>query len=386
MHLGKFNYAIRTLNLHYKQADLLTQFDQVISALTAYNASPTKDNSTQFRERISSLYEAIEQAPKYLQLPSLKEIVSEIGAANKFGADLRSRIDATISNSASVPVEMLQAITDLRNELEIFVKLITRLADAMEELHVEYDRLDGNEYELGLLFPKVLIGETLECLMFEMKHISRLMGTINELLGRANDSTKVRTISASWWQFFLEIDYSQVAAVTFALERCIALYKSGLEIKKLKREAEKLQLGDELLEKLDERIALKTKEGMDEIASEFRTKFSKEVDAARNNELQIQFRLELNHLMRRLSEGAKIEIRVPILEAPTRPDDAMILANPALRETFQQELDAHEQQTIQTNEIQEKTIVLIQSLDNIENDPDLLSFFSSTDNEKDAKL
>lgn len=117
---------------------------------------------------------------------------------------------------------------------------------------------------------------------------------------------------------FFNLDAVQISAITFSIERIVALYKSGLEIRKAKIELERLD-EPEMAAKLDERIQVRIKEGISALADELRDRYKNIDDDTMLNDYTVKLKFELSHLARRIDQGARAEIRVALPSKPVEP-------------------------------------------------------------------
>lgn len=318
MHLGRFNYVTSIAKSYYESNALLTTIDQVIALLQAYIATPTAETSKAFRSKIDLLLDTCTKMPTGYNAASFKHIIADTGGVKYFGNGLEDSLREIIEKQSMTPADMLVNLQNYRKNIGVYVAAITTISDTLKSMGVESEKLESDQFEFGAMFPKELTGETVNDIQGELEHLDRLFKTLNELMGNGAKSPVVRNISSSWWQFFIELDYKQIAAITVALERIVALYKSNMEIQKLKREAEKNELGADVADLITKKIEAKLKNGMIEIAKEIRNQFQSNKDSGRCNELEIQLRMELAHIAQRINQGAAYEIRAGL---PKRPKE-----------------------------------------------------------------
>ncbi len=236
-------------------------------------------------------------------------------------------------------------------------------------------------FEFAALLPKELVGESVNDLYNELQHIDRLFRALNELMGKGAISPIVKTISSSWWQFFLDLDSTQIAATTFALERIVALYRQNLEIRMLKRELEQKDLGDDFLEIIDKKIEEKLKAGMNEIAREIREKYGANNDEARKNELETQLRMELVHIAKRINQGASYEVRAGLPEEPESLKEAE-KEDPVRVAEYQQSIERYQQLVEHAKKINSAQSEMIDSLKMVSGDNALLTNYEKLAEEK----
>lgn len=181
---------------------------------------------------------------------------------------------------------------------------------------MEFERVQENEAEVGILLPREIVGESLAALTSEFNKLGKLFRAINELTGAPDYDPKVRTISSSWWQVFLDLDPSQVLIWVVSIERIVALFKSNLEIKDLQQRLATKEIPKEITDLIEKEIDRRVSSSLASLASEIRRDYAKIEDEGRLNEIETQLRQGLYHLAMRINQGSQVEINVAIPKAP----------------------------------------------------------------------
>lgn len=214
MHLGRFHYVVWLIRDYFESNAILTTLDQAVAQLQAYIASPNVDSSKAFRATADLLLEACAKMPPSHNIASFKQIIAGAGGKNYFGSGLEHSLREIFDKQSAIPADMLVSLQKLRKELGIYVSSITNISDELAELEVEYGGLESDQFEFGAAFPRELVGESITDIQNELSHLDRLFKALNEIMGNGSTSPTVRNISSSWWQFFIDLDYSQIAAIT----------------------------------------------------------------------------------------------------------------------------------------------------------------------------
>ena len=293
----------------------------VTVGLQSQISSPSVDRVQVFRTAIEEFKLSVRNVPYFSNLETFRTVISETKGLDFFGEELVNLIDSAITNQGLMPVEILANLNEIKILLADYIKKITVLADTLDDLDVEYDDFHSGQYEFSALLPKELIGHSISEIGKELSHLDKLFKALNELMGYGAKSPEVKSISSSWWQFFLELDETQIAAITFAIERIVNLYKTSLEIKKLREGTKGLNLDKKITDLIEKEIDKKIKAGMKKIASDLRKKFQKNNDDQRANELEIQIRQELILIAKRLDQGAIYEVKAAIPDEPIEPEE-----------------------------------------------------------------
>lgn len=316
MNLGRFHAAVAALTSEIKRDQVVTALSQLQSSLQQMVSQPTANQYAQaFRDANAKLTELLANAESNKAFPTRRKLYEEIGAAEYFGSGLAHHIRTIFSNNQVTPANAVAELNKLIQDVNQFYSQLTTIYDAFQKLKIEYDDLDAGEFEIGFSLPKALVGSDIEALENEFHDINFLMRTIQEVVGEGAAKISIKTISASEWQVFLDSVPTTAAAIVFAIERIIALYKTNLEIKKLKQELEKTNLPKELTKPIADHIDASVKTEIRKIAKEMVDTLYKG-DPARKNELENQTSQALRYLADRIDRGATVEVHA---KSPKEP-------------------------------------------------------------------
>ncbi|TXT23493.1 MAG: hypothetical protein FD134_2103 [Gallionellaceae bacterium] len=166
------------------------------------------------------------------------------------------------------------------------------------------------------------MGSDIESLEHEFHEVNFVLKTLQEVVGEGSGGIEVKTISASEWQIYLEAVPILAASLIHAVEKIVALYKSNLEIKKLKRELENNNLPEAVLKPLQDHIESAVKSEIRKIADELVELYYKKKDEGRKNELKNQTSQALRYLADRIDRGATIEVHAEPPEEPVEEGEA----------------------------------------------------------------
>lgn len=312
MHLGRFNAAVETLDTYFRTSGVEPGLQGVIDSLNECASSRTPESLSTFRSKYAALTKAVEATPSSFLLPSYMQFFQDLHLSAWIGSSLAKRITDAVASQALSPEETVALLTVLQGELKAVTEDISKLDGALASREVEYEELDPDSAEFGVSLPKATVGESTRDLAFELTHVERLFTSFNEMAGKGTDPPKIRTIASSWWQIFIELDATQVAAYSFALERIIALLKNSYEIRAIQKSLSEKKgfIPDGFADQLGEQIASGMKAGISQLAADLRKEYANNANEERTNELQVQLKLELTHLAKRLTEGAEVELQI----------------------------------------------------------------------------
>lgn len=317
MNLGRFHAAIELLVRKYKEDDVEVLLSQMIAMLSQSIGAPNESTSAAFKDAYSSLETALIQSDLNFVAPTRRIIFEDINAVNMIGDGLLLRINEAIQQNQIVPSLALNAITEINSKMTKYFNSLKQIDNSFTELEIEYDELKEGFFEIGVSLPHDISGETLEDIEKEIHKIDAMLKTFNELACEDASSLKVKTISATEWQFFIESAPKVAACMAFAIERIVALYKSNLEIKLLKEQLAEKKLPKAVTKPLEDHIKKTVKIELETLATNIVDNNYKQQDTGRKNELKVKLNKDLTYLADRLDRGATFEVRA---EPPKVPE------------------------------------------------------------------
>lgn len=380
MHLGRFHATIYRLNNYYQEIEPIEKLNNLISHLQSFINTRNQEHFTAFKNTLEEILK-IPEPEKNLAQPYARQILNELKLLDDLVQPLASRIKTTITQNSFDQNQAITELTSIRDDLARKLNEIQKIDSAFTSLDVEYESVFSGDSEIGLLLPRELTGETLEELNQELQQINRVFRAINEITGSEEYSPKIRTISSSWWQIFLELDHTQIAAWVFAIERIVNLFKTNLEIKALQKQLEEKDIPKKITSALEKEVETKIKTGIQKIASDIRKKFSKTSDEPRLNELETQLKQGLTYLAKRLNQGAEIEINISLPAKPKKPKDSE--ENQEALANYQNQLLAYEEKLKAALEIQSQAFIASQKTLEIEKDAPLAIKYDEEESPKD---
>ena len=143
---------------------------------------------------------------------------------------------------------------------------------------------------------------------------------LEELASGERDTFEIKTISSSDLMVFLAAIPPVAACVAYATEHIVNLYKTLLEIKKLKAGLKKQGLKDEAMTGITEYATSVMSNGIEKLTIEIVDGYYEGNDGNRKNELTNAVRISLNRLANRIDQGFNIEVRAEPPEEPEEED------------------------------------------------------------------
>jgi hypothetical protein len=328
MHLGRFHKVVWDIDIHFKNTKLVELFERCASALDNYNSNKSDAQLAEFRSVYESLVSASRSQNPDLLAPYAQEVIAELHLERFFDPQLVECLEAIVAKRGFDAVGMAADFRQQANDVKGLVEDLDRITTAFSKLDVELQAVsEPRASEVGVLLPRSVVGETIPELTAEFQKFGRLFHAINELTGAESYDPRIRTISSSGWQIFLELSPEQIAAWVVILERIVNLFKTNLDIKKLQKDLAAKEMPKEITEAIGSEIDKRISASLEELADDVFEASAKPGLDNRGHELKNQLRQGIRHLAHRLSQGTQVEINMAV---PDEPKDEPIAADGAI--------------------------------------------------------
>jgi hypothetical protein len=210
--------------------------------------------------------------------------------------------------------EMLSGLAELENSLSTIQGYLNTTINNFKYFNIHEDVVGADECELSIIIPRNHVENNLSNLGKELIEFEKNLSVFSEIATGSRTPIQVRSIASSDFSIFLDSVPAIGALIAVTVERIIALYKSSLEIKKLKLELEKHQVPDEIAKLLDQHISSIVSKEAEKIAAELMEKHAAHIDEGRKNELLTELRHSVENLADKIDKGFQIEVRVAELD------------------------------------------------------------------------
>lgn len=307
MHANRLHSALKLIEGDFESDEIIPSLANW-SNLARYNNRIDEDRLA----LLSILHKSIikrrlESARSNSCSPTDHNILKEIGALEHTGKGLWDRLEPHMQSSRRVDDHFTKKIIE---SVYLFYGQVMAMRASLEFFKIEPTELAREESEIGVLFPKETHPLTIEVVKQELRDLTYVFKSFSEVFDHEYSDTNIRTLSTSDLQLWFECGATVAAGVSLAIERIVALYKSSLEIKKLRADLEKHQIPEEIIESIrghiDSSIDEKIKELGEEIVEEHYTKD----DSGRKKELQTSLSKSLKYIAKKIESGALFEATV----------------------------------------------------------------------------
>ena len=298
---------------------LPNKLKQVVSNLQNIVNNPQDSGQQQaLSNNLATLYEALEDFPTNYYSPAWHQTLDELGGSQILGSELEENIRHILETNQITPATAHQEIQKLFQELQQFVSAINGVITAFDQLKIGAEELEPGECEVGILVPRKAVHNNIQEFGKELQDLNFIFGTFSELASGNRETFQIKTISSSELMVFLAAVPPVAACVAHAAEKLINLYKTLLEIKKLKGDLLKQGVEEEKMEGINEHANSLMSNGVEDLTKEVVAEYYQGNDGQRKNELTNAVRIALNRLANRIDQGFNIEVRA---EPPVEPEE-----------------------------------------------------------------
>jgi hypothetical protein len=241
--------------------------------------------------------------------------LEELGVDRLSGGRLGETIREIFERNQITPSVAAAEVGDLYSEVEAMSTRLDELVAGLAHFGIGSEELEPGEAEVGVLIPRGAVNNQLGVLGDEFQRLQKVFGPFLELGTGSRPPVEVVTIASTDFGVFLDVAPKAAMFVAVAVERIVALYKTLLEIRKLRQDIENQGVPAESLEGIDEHAKSVMESGIEEIAADLIANAPATLDNGRRNELENELRVALNSIANRIDAGFNIDVRGEAEEA-----------------------------------------------------------------------
>jgi hypothetical protein len=315
MHLGRFHSAIEMLADEYRSIQHPQLLTNVINALNSVAGNPgNPDVAIAYKAQLDACKKALQDSTLNHPRPVLKSLLESIGAPEFIGDRLFSRVMSALNSNPAAAALAAQELQRLQQSTQIFYDNVGAIDKAFTTLKVEYDYLDEGEGELGIVLPKVDGKSSLKDLSKEFREWGNALAPLAEIFDPNAGPLQIKTCATTDWTLFLVATPPILGGISLCLKGINSILRELVE-------------GRELIEKLVKRsapnaaIEVLEADGKDKLDREIRRladetvdKHGAAIEEGRKNELKNALDGSLKVLAHKITQGAKLEMRLVPLE------------------------------------------------------------------------
>jgi hypothetical protein len=322
MNVERFHAIVGALKSELEETEEASLLEQLATAVQQLSADPAQEAAQQ---QVSQLRRDLDQVLRSAESntfsPAWREAVAELGVADLLGEALAEQLEKIFSRNEITPTTAAEEINAIKERIDALVQGLNEASSGLEFFQIGAEELNPGEFEIGFLIPRSVVQDGLESLGQEFTKLKRLLGPFTELAGESRPDIRIRSLSSSEFQVFLESTQGVALMVAAALERLLAAYERILNIRQKRKElAEDEDVPDEVLEPLSGHASQLMQQEIELIVEEIIVS-AKHGDEGRLNELRRELTLSLNGLATRIDHGYNVEVRVGELPPPPGEDE-----------------------------------------------------------------
>jgi hypothetical protein len=308
---------------------IIARLQELLTTLQQSVQQPTTESAQRFRSSFDEFRKALEECASNGAPPTVSRMLEDIGASKKVGSGLLRRVQRAIEDNNVTPANAHAEITAIFEDVVAFHKTVVATLEGFANIGVEPDQLGPGECEVGVLIPKGMLGNgDFGRLNEELAALQRLMNAFSELAGQRPDSIRVTSIGASDIYVYIQCAAVVAAAIATALERIVALYKSGLEIRAMKEKATSLDLAPEIQSLIEAEVERKVQSKIDAVVKDLVEANYRNPDEGRKNEIANMLRISVRRIVEKIEMGFTMEVTAVPPEAPLNEPTADSPAGP----------------------------------------------------------
>jgi hypothetical protein len=300
---------------------VVTMMQQLRDSLqNQVNAPQEPSYQQQVSATLQQLSETLAEAPSNSFPPAWQQTLEEHGVAGLLGEPLAETVQEIFERNQITASVALSEIQELTAQLEALATAVDQLLAGLSHFDVGSEELELGEAEIAVLIPRPAVDDELHQLGDEFIELERLLGPFVELATGSRPPLKVASISSTDFGVYIDMVPEAAAFLAVAVERVVALYKSLLEIRRLRQELRDQGVDDDELTGVDAHANSHMAKGIDAAVDDLIEQAAVR-DAGRRNELRIELRLSLNALANRIDQGYNIDVRAAPAEAEDEAEE-----------------------------------------------------------------
>jgi hypothetical protein len=260
-------------------------------------------------QTLTQIYDKLKGAQSDSFSPAWRQVLEEIGGNDLLGNNLANQLREIMERNKITLSIARDEVKNISTSIQAFKTAVDNVISGLKGLQIGAEELEPGECELGVLIPREAVHSNIVEFGEELKELDFILGTFSEVASGKRQKFDIKTISSSDLMVFLAALPPVAACIAHAAEKIINIYKSLLEIKKLKGDLEKQGLAEAEMKGIIEHAASKMNKGIDKLTAEVVKEYYKGKDRGRKNELKNAVRIALGKLANRIDQGFNIEIR-----------------------------------------------------------------------------
>lgn len=308
MNAERLHAICRVLKNEMDSQGTASLLQQLTSSLEQVINQPNQ--SQRLGQTLTQLYNKLEGAQSDSFSPAWRQVLEEIGGSDLLGNNLANHLREIMERNEITPSIAHDEVQNISTSIQAFKTAVDNVVSGLKGLQIGAEELEPGECEIGVLVPREAVHGNIVEFGKELKELDFILGTFSEVASGKRQKFDIKTISSTDLMVFLYAIPPVVACIAHAAEKIINIYKSLLEIKKLKGDLEKQGLTEKETRAITEHANSMMDKGIKKLTTEIFKEYYKGKDRGRKNELKNAVRIALRKLANRIDQGFNIEVRV----------------------------------------------------------------------------
>lgn len=316
MNAERLNAICQEIKEEINSLDIIGRIQAIANSLQAViNNPPHPSYQEQLTTNLQQIYEVLSDSPSDRFSPAWRQALDETGISEYLGEKLSVTIHNIFERNQITPATALNEIQQILTNLQVYKKAIDNIVSSFETMNIGAEELNPGESEIGFLIPRRAVENNLNLFGKELQELNFILGVFAEISTGKRDGFEIKTISSTDLSIYLKAIPPIAACVAHAAEKIVTLYKTLLEIRKLKAELIKSGVPEDKTTGITSHADSVMSSGIQEIKKEIMEQYYVIKDDPRKNEIENALVISLNKIANRIDLGFNIEVRAQALDA-----------------------------------------------------------------------
>jgi hypothetical protein len=313
------------------QRNILAIFAELVTNLRHQVNEPANPN---YPQQVASARQSLQAALKDSRTnqfsPAWVQTLEELEGADLVGEKLLDQIEEVFTRHGITVTLAAEELEPLLLRAQEFYGALIKVLAGLDSIHVGREELAPEEFEIGFLIPRDQVGNELEGLGKEFVEINRkILDPLFELVTGNRPDIRVRSISSSSFQVFLDSPPAVAALLAGVVHKIVQAYDKVLDIRLKHKDLKDREAPEKLLDELqawaEEIMEAAIEKEVKVLLDEYMTEAQ-----GREHELRNDLTRAFKEIADRIDRGYNIDVRAPELpeetvaeegEEATEPDE-----------------------------------------------------------------
>jgi hypothetical protein len=209
-----------------RATEQVATLSELVSSLNNAVSDPGQPNhQVQVASHRATLVAALTAAASNRFPAVWRQNLDALGATDMLGVRLLDRIEEVFARNEITLAAAAQSLAEILEELQKFDTMLDQLLAGLGYFDIGSEELQPGEFEVGFLIPRGLVHNELAGLGNELVELKKALRPILELATGTVPDLKVRTISSSDFQVFIEAIPNVAAILSQVVDALFASYQ-----------------------------------------------------------------------------------------------------------------------------------------------------------------